>query len=229
MPQLTCFDLDDTLISELSYAHSGMDHVATWLAQAHGIDGLAPALHAALDQGVRHRVFDEVFAAHGIDPSLIPACVEQYRQHRPSLRPYPDVDAALDYAAQLGSIALITDGPAITQRRKLDALGPAFVGRFDAVVLSGELEPATHKPDPRVFQAVLERLPGPVEACCYVGDNPEKDFLWPNANGWMTVQIDRADKMYERTAPGPAHEARARVTSLEALPEHWPARGDAPA
>ncbi len=226
MRVLTCFDLDDTLISELEYAHSGMEHVARWLAETHGVQGLGPLLHAALEHGVRHRVFDEVFANQRVDPGLIPACVTEYRGHLPSISPYPDVDRTLTRASQLGPIALLTDGPPITQRRKLEALGPAWVDRFDAVVLTGELEPPAHKPSAAGYLAVQSAVdsafPGPFQDWCYIGDNPGKDFLWPRAQGWLTVQIDRPDRMYRRAPPTPAHGPQARIAGLDQLWSVWP-------
>ena len=54
----------------------------------------------------------------------------------------------------------------------------------------------------------------------YVGDNPAKDFRWPNALGWLTVQLDDPDgvNIHSQAIDVPAdfHAARhiARVADL---------------
>ena len=52
----------------------------------------------------------------------------------------------------------------------------------------------------------------------YVGDNPAKDFVTPNARGWISVQVHRPQRIHARaqTAPGgaPQHE----LASLDELP-----------
>lgn len=224
----TVFDLDDTLVSERCYARSGLRHVGRWLASEHGLEDLGERLVAAMESGRRHDIFDVVFEPAGVPRSLIGDAVAAYRGHRPELELYADVLDALTRARELGPVAIITDGPAITQRQKLAAVADDLAARVDLIVVTDEAGHNAWKPSGYAYERVQAELGSPGERCCYVGDNPEKDFLWPRAHGWFTVRIDRPDRYYTRSAPSPAHAAHAAIESLIELSCHWPPQSRAP-
>jgi putative hydrolase of the HAD superfamily len=69
------------------------------------------------------------------------------------------------------------------------------------------------KPHARSFELIASLLPESGYRFVYVGDNPAKDFVAPNAMGWITVQVVRDGGIHDarRTVPGgtPQHQVRA--------------------
>ena len=56
-------------------------------------------------------------------------------------------------------------------------------------------------------------LGSPHGACAYVADNPEKDFVAPNALGWRTIQYLRPGQIHAHKPPAPGGEPQSRVRS----------------
>jgi putative hydrolase of the HAD superfamily len=209
------FDLDDTLMSERAYAHSGLRHVGGLLEARHGVVGAGARLVAILESGVRGSVFDAYFAEVGLDRAEIPELVRAYRAHAPDVRLYDDAALLLDALRGRVFLALITDGPAVCQRAKLAALDLA--PRFDLVLVTDERGPDAWKPHPWSYARVAEAAGCPPDRCVYVGDNPTKDFVTPRALGWRTARVCRADRLHEHPTPSPAHEAEVTLTGLDGL------------
>ena len=78
---------------------------------------------------------------------------------------------------------------------------------FEHVVAS--LEEGVEKPDPRLFQIVLDRLGVEAENALHVGDSPRDDWQGATDAGMRALVIDRGN-------PAPSE---ARITSLAQLPE----------
>ncbi len=124
-------------------------------------------------------------------------------------RLYPDALPALERLAGRLRLAVISNGLARDQHRKLDALGIAT--RVDAVVVSEEVD--LRKPDPAIFALALEAVGGRPETALYVGDNPEHDVVGARGAGMAAVWLDRGDGFF-----GLPHAVDARIASLEELP-----------
>jgi putative hydrolase of the HAD superfamily len=83
-----------------------------------------------------------------------------------------DVDHTLTTLRQRGlKLAVVTNGGAERQQRKLDALG--ISGCFDAILIS-EVE-GVRKPDPEIFARALDRCHVEASNALFVGDHPEVD------------------------------------------------------
>jgi len=216
--RVTVFDLDDTLYPELAFAQSGLAVVGEYLTRHYGVPDAANRLLAGLQRGERNTNFNTLLAELGgrAPGDLLQTLVARYREHRPELVLELESAEALRRARGLGAVALITDGPVATQRAKVAALG--IESCFDLVVFSGEL--GLCKPHPGAFAPVSRRWPQ--ARCCYVADNPEKDFLTPNRLGWTTIRVARADAMYQRNVPGPEFEPSHTVARLSQVFQHWP-------
>ena len=186
------FDLDDTLMSERAYAHSGLRHVGGLLEARHGVVGAGARLVAILESGVRGSVFDAYFAEVGLDRAEIPELVRAYRAHAPDVRLYDDAAPLLDALRGRVFLALITDGPAVCQRAKLAALDLA--PRFDLVLVTDERGADAWKPHPWSYARVAEAAGCPPDRCVYVGDNPTHDIDPCNQEGWTTVRIRRSGR-----------------------------------
>ncbi len=82
-------------------------------------------------------------------------------------------------------LGLVTNGTAITQRSKLDALGIATL--FDPVVISEET--GFRKPDVRAFEFAISGWGIPPESVLFVGDDLAADIHGAEAAGMQALQV----------------------------------------
>ena len=212
------FDLDDTLYPESEYACSGFAAVAEAFADRLGNPAdSAAAMRRLFDSEHRPRVFDSLLAELGLkeDSELVGRMIEVYRNHRPTIWLFPDADAALNELRGTYRLGLLSDGRTSTQWAKIDALG--LRDRLDAILITSELGSGFGKPSPRPFDCISTRLQVVGSRSVYVADNPAKDFLAPNALGWTTVQVRRADGLYRDQTPPPGGEPKHVMESLDRL------------
>jgi putative hydrolase of the HAD superfamily len=141
--------------------------------------------------------------------------IETYRTHAPTICLHVDADEALTRLCGRYKLGLITDGTAVAQWAKIDALG--LPGRLDEIIITAELDGQHAKPHPRAFELMAERLAVEPAACAYVADNPAKDFVAPNALGWTTVRIVRVDGIYSDEPPAEKGEPDHTITTLNQL------------
>lgn len=108
-----------------------------------------------------------------------------YRNHKPKIALMEDVVRTLDALKADGTlIGLITDGRIVQQRNKIEALGLSRWIDEEDIVISEEF--GSEKPDFANYDYFMKRYPE-CQDFTYVGDNLEKDFIAPNALGWMTI------------------------------------------
>lgn len=211
------FDLDDTLYLERDYVLSGIAAVGAWLRLQHGVTGFAELALDLRRNGQRGLLFDAALTRLGIAPTpeMVASLVRIYHNHGPEIALCGDAEAFLAHPGGR-RLALITDGVALAQRRKIAALRLDRFG-FDPLIVTAEMGDGLGKPHSRAFEVVAERHRCPPGEMVYVADNPAKDFVAPRALGWRTIQIDRAGAVHPRDAPAPSHAAELRITSLAAL------------
>lgn len=212
--QAVLFDLDDTLYAERDYVASGFRAVAEHLARRCGVDADAAAarLLALLDRDGRGRLFDTLLAELGLDEP-VETLLFVYRGHRPALELPAASRRTLAELRRRGlKLGLVTDGMGAMQRRKIAALGVEPL--VDAVVVSDELGAA--KPDAAPYRVALDLLAVEPAAAAYVGDDPAKDFRWPNAAGMLSVQVTAAGR--DDSALEPAARAQHRIGEVGELP-----------
>lgn len=183
------FDIDDTLYLERTYVASGFHAVGQWAANWLKIPDFASHCLDLFDAGHSGDIFDTALSAcnHSPTPELISALVSIYRDHQPRIEMAPDAARAIQQIRPLWPIAVISDGPVISQSRKCEALG--LPGLANPIILTGIHGDRFHKPQPGSFEYVASQ----VEArnYVYVADNPAKDFTAPRHLGWPTVRIRR--------------------------------------
>ncbi len=209
------FDLDDTLYAEADYVRSGFAAVDAWLRERGVAEGFLARANTHFAAGVRGRIFDAALADLGLAPSpeMIGAMVGVYRRHRPEIRLDAAVAALLDSLRGHFALGLITDGPAVMQRGKIDALGLARW--FDCIVVTDELGREFWKPHPEGFRRVMASLPG---GYVYIGDNPAKDFVAPRALGWRTVRMRRRGGEHDAATAAPGAGPDWEIAALPELP-----------
>ena len=213
------FDLDDTLYPERQFALSGFAAAERWAQATLGLTGLAADMTRLLDQGHLGQLFRLALAErlpdHG--PEHLAGLLEAYRNHVPTLTLFEDAAWALAYFGATLKLGLITDGSHRLQMRKVEALGLASC--FREIIYTDTLGGgrAYAKPHHQSFRLIEAALGG--ARFVYIGDNPAKDFLAPNALGWLTVMIDRpgAQKIHAAARPVEGGHPQHTIASLREL------------
>ena len=179
------FDLDDTLISELEYQRSGIAAVEAFIVSFYGIpfDG---RIQHALENGIKD-IWGWACEQLGLPLEVKTSFLWLYRLHQPVISLVPGVRDALDILLDSqANLAILTDGRSVTQRLKLNAVGLGSIPLF----VSEDYQ--SNKPAAERFVAIENRWPDCVYV--YVADNPVKDFLVPNARGWLTLGASWVEK-----------------------------------
>lgn len=205
LPTVVVFDMDDTLYPEAEFVRSAHRAVAERAWQDWGVD-IEPELRRRFAAGQRGDLMSASLASMGIkipNDYVRTVLVPTYREHSPSIRPYVETIPVLTTLRQRGHrLALLTDGWAAVQRRKLDALGLADF--FEEIVFTDELGRDAWKPSPKGFECILTSLSVRADEALYVSDNPLKDFAGPHYLGMRTVRIVRPGTEYGKALP-PTH------------------------
>jgi putative hydrolase of the HAD superfamily len=217
--QAVVFDLDDTLYPERDYVLSGFRAVADWadaqlrIPRAQGF----AELQDLFEQGVRGATFDRWLGRHDLaSPVIIARLVSIYREHTPTLSPFPGVPELLAGLRRRCRLGLLSDGYLGVQRAKLAALGLA--GYFDAVIFSDAWGRDAWKPSPIPYAAALRELGVDAGDAVYVADNPAKDFLGARRAGLAAIRLHHPTGEHaHRAPPTPEHAPDFTVASFAAL------------
>ncbi len=185
------FDLDDTLYLERDYVRSGFRAVAETAAQGTSVcsEEAFSFLWNEFTAGVRGSSFDALLTRY---PELaqqvdVPALVRCYREHAPDITYLPGMRELLEELKAGVPLAVISDGPLVSQAAKAKALNVSLYA--DPVVLTDAWGQDFWKPHVRAFEHVAAAFGLPPEQLVYIGDNPTKDFHAPTALGWRSVRL----------------------------------------
>jgi len=173
------FDLDDTIYSERDYQLSGYRYLANHLKELYQKDILHEIM---LADSKNQDVLGEICKVLSLPAASKESLIWMYRLHVPNIKLTYDAIQILEKIRTDYSIAIITDGRAISQRNKVEALG---LGGIDILISEewGEV-----KPGKRRFKE-LENRHLESKQFIYVGDNIKKDFITPNEMGWLTIGV----------------------------------------
>ena len=189
--RVICFDLDDTLYKEIDYLKSVYREIAGYAAEyCHGCSAPVSVL--------AHKAYEVMLAAYREGGNAFEALnrflglnlpasdyLYIYRNHKPKIALSEDVVRMLDTLMVKGvRMGLITDGRSVQQRNKIEALGLSRWMDAEDIVISEEF--GSEKPALANYAYFMERYPE-CHDFTYVGDNLKKDFVAPNALGWMTI------------------------------------------
>jgi len=111
----------------------------------------------------------------------------KYRRQRHQV--YTEVEAVLQSLAKTHKLGLITNGLPCLQREKIAGSGLGHY--FDATVISGDVGKA--KPDPTIFQVLLEKLDTRPDQALMVGNSVAGDIGGAQRMGMKAILIDRGD------------------------------------
>lgn len=210
------FDLDDTLCVPARDRATLLDEAVesvdgrpapTWASRS----AYRRAHRANLTGETRTPVFESMLEDAAVDADATDLARAYRERVNASLRPVDGAEALVRGLRERYRVGLLTNGPSVAQRTKLDALG--WTDAFDATLVSGEL-PAG-KPDGRAFRALLDALDASPAELVYVGDDPEADVGGASAAGCRVVQVVGPG------GPDPDPRAAAQVP-LDALADELP-------
>lgn len=190
------FDLDDTLYSEYEYKLSGIRAVVDTVTALYP-DWDSDDLWRSIDPDGKDWL-DKLCRHCGFNESEKQVLLWQYRLHRPTLTPYAAPDFLSELTAPFAARALITDGRSLTQRLKLEALG--LFSLFDDILVSEAC--ASEKPDSKRFRYLQDKYAAKADCFIYIGDNISKDFIAPNALGWITIGLRPSGRNIHIHPPG---------------------------
>ena len=200
-PKAIFFDLDDTLIfcnglPEQAWqvvlagfagriAHCGVAEIRDAVMAASRWFWSDPARHRTgrLDVlAARRTIIGHAFAALDIDDDgLADALACEFSAHRKrEMRLHPGVHETLDALAGRGlKLALMTNGAGAPQREKIERFDLGH--RFDHILIEGEF--GAGKPEPRVYEFLMDLFDVGAHETWVVGDNLEWEVAAPQRLG----------------------------------------------
>jgi HAD superfamily hydrolase (TIGR01549 family) len=144
------------------------------------------------------------------DPEVVEEAFAAYWDNRDGIfAAYEEVEDVLQTLSARMPLAVITNGPSITQLDKLSILG---LDRYVSIFLaSGDV--GCEKPDRRIFDLTLQKLGVRSERAWHVGDNPLVDVGGAIGAGIRAAWVNR-----EGREPHPDHpKPHAEVADLREL------------
>lgn len=180
-PSLFVFDLDDTLFQEVDFMKSAFKEISSSIDNENA-ENLSRQLFQKYSSG--SNAFNWLIETY---PSLnltLNGLLDQYRNHLPEISLNNGVFELLENLKANGSILiLVSDGRSITQRNKLKSLKIEHF--FNEIYISEEI--GHEKNDGYTFNLINEKYPNHDKVM--FGDNPSKDFEWPNNLEWITIGL----------------------------------------
>ena len=196
------FDLDETLaVPTRDRAAILADATARAEAPSLSREAYLEAHSRNLTGETRTPIFADLLADHDtdMDPKTV---ANAYRQEiADALVPIPDAEPFLARLRREYRVGLLTNGPRVAQRDKLELLD--WTDAFDAALVTGNLEAG--KPDPLAFDALLDALGSDAEETAYVGDDVDADIAGADRAGLVPIQV-----LYE-DGPEPSPRAAAHL------------------
>lgn len=192
---LYVLDLDDTLYLERDFVRSGFHAVAEYLKEQDIANYFYEIAWSLFRKGARHDVFNQALNKEQIyfNDKFINKLVNVYRNHIPDIELAPDADTFFaDH--RIDQLALITDGNAATQWKKINVL--ELKKYFNIIIVTDDYGRDYWKPDRRVFKKI-QGAEHP-ENCVHIADNPAKDFIAPRQLGWRnSIRVKRPQSLHE--------------------------------
>lgn len=185
MKQILVFDLDDTLYKEIEYLKAAYRLIAKTLW---GDEWYERYMQMLSDYYAGVNVFEKVCEQR---PDIeLTGLLNMYRFGVHDLTLDEEVVDVLSALKAEGAVlGIVSDGREITQMNKVDALGLSRWIDAGCIVINSDTK--LNKPNPfgfeRLITAVNAEFGNEQFEFTYVGDNLQKDFIWPNAHGWKTI------------------------------------------
>ena len=191
------FDVDNTLYSEMSYVKSGFMEVSKYLSNKYKLDCdmIFKKMIDILDAEGRGKVFNILLDDLNLsEKENVLNLVYIYRFHTPNISLYDDVlDTLTRLKEENYKLGIITDGRALVQKNKIDALNLNEI--FDVIILTDALGSDFWKPSVVPYQIALDLLNSAPNESCYIGDDSFKDFLGPKSLSMKSIQVQYEEEI----------------------------------
>jgi putative hydrolase of the HAD superfamily len=188
--------------------------ISSWEALWARFTGDAPELAALSKWSTFYRceAWSRALEAHQIaDPTLAVHLSEIFPSERRRLHiVYPEVKPVLDALRERFPLALLTNGAPDLQWEKIHSA--KLENYFDPIVVSGEY--GVGKPDPYIFQLVLERLDVSPKAAVMIGNSLRSDIAGAQGVGLWTIWVNRNGQELEGDV-----QPHGKIRDLSQLPE----------
>lgn len=213
------FDLDDTLVSEMEFVESGYFTIAQELSKDLQINQaeIFGKLKGEFSKNSKN-VFNRVLDSYGIDYDLnyINDLVKIYREHKPTLKGYPNIkDELVKLRAEGFKLGIITDGFEISQKNKIMSLN--LYEYVDEIIVTDEFGKDFWKPSVKPFELIKNKLNVDYNEMVYIGDNPNKDFYIKKDYPISTVRIYRPEGVYANDEYLEGVREDYRINNIEEL------------
>lgn len=191
------FDVDNTLYSEMSYVKSGFIEVSKYLSNKYKLDCdmIFKKMIDIFDVEGRGKVFNILLDDLNLsEKENVLNLVYIYRFHAPNISLYDDVlDTLIHLKEKNYKLGIITDGRALVQKNKIDALNLNEI--FDVIILTDALGSDFWKPSIVPYQIALDLLDSTPNESCYIGDDSFKDFLGPKSLNMKSIQVQYEEEI----------------------------------
>ena len=187
------FDLDNTLIDRQAAAEGKLRNmVDTYLPE---LKNDPMEREHAVQQLInwdeygsvsKKHVFGNFIKAHGLSEDLQEVMEEDWKVTFGDYTvPFKESAHVLETLGKKYKVGIVTNGPSIMQRKKLDICN--FYDLLDTVIVSGEF--GVHKPDPSIFLEGARQLGLKPEEVAFVGDTFGTDIIGAYRAGLKPVWI----------------------------------------
>lgn len=119
-----------------------------------------------------------------------------------SLKFFEEVEEVLEEVSSKFKLGLLTNGPSDTQWEKIREL--KLDTWFEHIIVSGDLK--VSKPQPPIFEKMLDKLGCSAQEALYVGDSLVYDVQGANNSGLISVWLNRDHQEPESGLPKPDYE-----------------------
>ena len=180
------FDLDDTISKEILYLESAYYEIAQFINSKIKQETSDIFSNLKIWYQSSENVFQKAIDTYqlGTVHVTIKNLLNIYRNHSPNIKLTHSTSEILQYCKHKDyNLGLLTDGRSIQQRSKIKALG--LETYFQEIIISEEF--GSEKPHPENYKH-FESIYGKGQYY-YIGDNTSKDFITPNALGWISVCV----------------------------------------
>ena len=217
MIRAVLFDLDDTLYLERDYVLGAFTQVmqeveSLGFKSGYALDGY---LMSIWDREGRDRVLDKAADRLGFPAEWVPHLVDVFRNHEPDIRLFPEVRRVIERLRADYLLALVTDGHAHVQRRKIRRLG--LDRMMDCIVIADDYGRRHWKPDPLPFEVACSELGVLPAEAVMVGDNPERDVRGAKRFKMKSVRLRRPLGYFSALGAAPEDEPDYEISDLSRL------------
>jgi putative hydrolase of the HAD superfamily len=189
------FDMDNTLYDGREYILGAFKDISKFLAER--FPTLKDEFYSALVDEFNEKgssypcLFDNIMKKFGLyDTELVKQIVTIFHLASPELKLYDGARDVLLRLKQQYTLALITNGNAEMQKRKVRLLGISDL--FNEEIYA-QADSKAEKPSIIPYKESLRRLNAAPSEAVYVGDNPHTDFIGARQLGILTVRLLRGE------------------------------------